>query len=216
MPQWVVVSSIIVAYLALTLWVGLRAGRKTSSTVTGFVAGDRNFGFLVMYFVTGATVFSAFAFLGGPGWAYSRGAAAFYILSYGVLGMMPWYVIGPKVARVGRQLGQVTQAQFITGRFPSRGLSLLIAIISIAALIPYITLQMRGAGIVIEAVTEGNVPLWLGAAVAYGVVLLYVLISGVAAVGWTNTLQGVFMIGIAWALGLYLPFKLYGGVGPMI
>ncbi|MEO1081124.1 MAG: sodium:solute symporter family protein [Pseudomonadota bacterium] len=216
MPQWVVVSSIIVAYLALTLWVGLRAGRKTSSTVTGFVAGDRNFGFLVMYFVTGATVFSAFAFLGGPGWAYSRGAAAFYILSYGVLGMMPWYVIGPKVARVGRQLGQVTQAQFITGRFPSRGLSLLIAIISIAALIPYITLQMRGAGIVIEAVTEGNVPLWLGAAVAYGVVLVYVLISGVAAVGWTNTLQGVFMIGIAWALGLYLPFKLYGGVGPMI
>ena len=62
MPQWVVVTSLIVAYLGLTLWVGLRAGRGTSSTVDGFVAGDRNFGFLVMYFVTGATVFSAFAF----------------------------------------------------------------------------------------------------------------------------------------------------------
>lgn len=107
MDQWVAISSMIVAYLGLTLWVGLRAGRGTSSTVDGFVAGDRNFGFLVMYFVTGATVFSAFAFLGGPGWAYSRGAAAFYILSYGVLGMAPWYVIGPKVARIGRQLGQV-------------------------------------------------------------------------------------------------------------
>jgi Na+/proline symporter len=73
--------------------------------------------------------------------------------------MMPWYVIGPKVARIGRQLGQVTQAQFLTGRFGSRQLSLLIALISIVALIPYITLQMRGAGIVIEAVTEGHVPL---------------------------------------------------------
>jgi len=215
MAQWAVISSMIVAYLGLTLWVGLRAGRGTSSTVDGFVAGDRNFGFLVMYFVTGATVFSAFAFLGGPGWAYSRGAAAFYILSYGVLGMLPWYVIGPKVARIGRQLGQVTQAQFLTGRFGSRGLSLLIALISIAALIPYITLQMRGAGIVIEAVTEGQVPLWAGAAVAYGIVLIYVLVSGVAAVGWTNTLQGVFMIVIAWSLGLYLPYALYGGIGPM-
>jgi SSS family solute:Na+ symporter len=215
MQQWVVISSMIVAYLGLTLWVGLRAGRGTSSTVDGFVAGDRNFGFLVMYFVTGATVFSAFAFLGGPGWAYSRGAAAFYILSYGVLGMLPWYVIGPKAARIGRRLGQVTQAQFLTGRFQSRGLSLLIALISIAALIPYITLQMRGAGIVIEAVTEGQVPLWLGAAVAYGIVLVYVLVSGVAAVGWTNTLQGVFMIVIAWSLGLYLPYALYGGIGPM-
>ena len=215
MPQWVVISTMIIAYLGLTLWVGLRAGRNTSSTVDGFVAGDRNFGFLVMYFVTGATVFSAFAFLGGPGWAYSRGAAAFYILSYGVLGMVPWYVIGPKVARIGRQLGHVTQAQFLTGRFPSRVLSLLIALISIAALIPYITLQIRGAGIVIEAVTEGHVPLWVGAAVAYGIVMIYVLVSGVAAVGWTNTLQGVFMIAIAWALGLYLPYALYGGIGPM-
>ncbi len=215
MEQWVVISAMIGAYLGLTLWVGLRAGRGTSSTVDGFVAGDRDFGFLVMYFVTGATVFSAFAFLGGPGWAYSRGAAAFYILSYGVLGMAPWYVIGPKAARIGRQLGQVTQAQFLTGRFRSRGLSLVIAVISIAALIPYITLQMRGAGIVIEAVTDGRVPLWVGAAVAYGIVLVYVLVSGVSAVGWTNTLQGVFMIVIAWSLGLYLPNALYGGIGPM-
>ena len=168
-----------------------------------------------MYFVTGATAFSAFAFLGGPGWAYSRGAAAFYILSYGALGMVPWYVIGPKVARIGRRFGQVTQAQFLTGRFRSRGLSLVIAVISVAALIPYITLQMRGAGIVIEAVTDGRVPLWMGAAIAYGIVLIYVLVSGVSAVGWTNTLQGVFMIVIAWSLGLYLPYALYGGIGPM-
>ena len=215
MEQWVVISAMIAAYLALTLWVGLRAGRGTSSTVDGFVAGDRNFGLLVMYFVTGATVFSAFAFLGGPGWAYSRGAAAFYILSYGVLGMLPWYVIGPKVARIGRRMGHVTQAQFLVGRFRSRGLSVVIALISIAALIPYITLQMRGAGIVIEAVTEGRVPLWAGAAVAYGIVLIYVLVSGVSAVGWTNTLQGMFMIGIAWTLGIYLPYSLYGGIGPM-
>ncbi|NIP17928.1 MAG: sodium:solute symporter family protein, partial [Xanthomonadales bacterium] len=55
------------------------------------------------------------------------------------------------------------------------------------------------------AVTDGRVPLWMGAAVAYGIVLIYVLVSGVSAVGWTNTLQGVFMIVIAWSLGIYLP-----------
>ncbi|MGD9387359.1 MAG: sodium:solute symporter family protein, partial [Gammaproteobacteria bacterium] len=184
-------------------------------TVDGFVAGDRNFGFLVMYFVTGATVFSAFAFLGGPGWAYSRGVAAFYILAYGALGMAPWYFIGPRVARIGRRFGYVTQAQFLTGRFPSRVLSLLVAVISVIALVPYITLQMRGAGIVIEVVTEGHVPLWAGAAVAYGIVLTYVLISGVTGVGWTNTFQGIFMLIIAWSLGLYLPHALHGGIGPM-
>lgn len=215
MSDTLVITGIIAVYLAVTLWVGLRGGRQSSASVTGYVAGDRQFGLLVMYFVTGATIFSAFAFLGGPGWAYSRGAAAFYILSYAVLGIAPWYALGPRAARVGRRMGFVTQAQLLVGRFPSRELSALVALLSVIAFIPYITLQMRGAGIVIEAVTGGLVPLWAGAAVAYGIVLIYVLVGGVAAVGWTNTLQGIFMLTLAWILGIYLPWSLHGGVEPM-
>jgi SSS family solute:Na+ symporter len=89
------------------------------------------------------------------------------------------------------------------------------AVLTVLAFIPYITLQMRGAGIVIEAVTDGHVRLWVGAAIAYGIVLVYVLTSGVAAVGWTNTFQGIFMLVIAWTLGIYLPMRLYGGIGSM-
>jgi SSS family solute:Na+ symporter len=215
MERWVFITAVITVYLGVTLAIGLLAGRKATHSVAGYVAGDRSFGLLVMYFVTGATVFSSFAFLGGPGWAYSRGAAAFYILAYGALGMAPFYWMGPRIAEIGRRLGHVTQAQFIVGRFPSRTLSALIALMSLVAFVPYITIQMRGAGIVIEAVTEGHVPLWLGALVAYGIVIVYVLVSGVMAVGWTNTFQGVFMVIIAWTLGLYLPYRLYGGVGAM-
>lgn len=215
MARWQVIGIVIALYLVVTLGIGLRAGRTASKSVTGYVAGDRAFGLLIMYFIFGATMFSAFAFLGGPGWAYSRGAAAFYILTYGVLGMSPWYSMGPRAARLGREYGYVTQAQLLVGRFPSRFLSVLMALLTVLAFIPYITLQMRGAGIVIEAVTDGHVPLWLGAGVAYGIVLIYVLTSGVAAVGWTNTFQGIFMLIIAWTLGIYLPFHLYGGVGEM-
>jgi SSS family solute:Na+ symporter len=215
MEQWQLVTLIVFGYLGVTLAIGLAAGRRSSKSVTGYVAGDRSFGLLVMYFVTGATIFSAFAFLGGPGWAYSRGAAAFYIMSYGVLGIAPWYWVGPKTAEIGRRKGYVTQAQLVVGRFPSRWLSLLLALLSIMAFVPYVTLQMQGAGLVIESVTDGHIPLWLGAAVAYGIVMLYVLTSGVAAVGWTNTFQGIFMLIIAWTLGLYLPTRLYGGVGEM-
>ncbi|MBA2243734.1 MAG: sodium:solute symporter family protein [Gemmatimonadetes bacterium] len=215
MESWQVVTAVTLSYLAFTLGVGLFSGRRASSSVQGFVAADRDFGLLVMYFVVGATAFSAFAFLGGPGWAYSRGAAAFYILSYGVVGMAPWYFLGPRSAALGRRFGYVTQAQLLVGRFPSRTLSALLALLSLAAFIPYITLQMTGAGLVFNAVTEGRIPFWLGAALAYGVVLIYVLLGGASAVGWTNVVQGVFMIGIAWSLGIYLPYQLYGGITPM-
>ncbi|MDT8369906.1 MAG: sodium:solute symporter family protein [Longimicrobiales bacterium] len=215
MPQWVVVSVVIALYLGVTLTIGLISGRRASKSVDGFVTADRSFGVIVLYFVMGASVFSAFAFLGGPGFAYGRGAAAFYILGYGALGMAPFYWLGPRAAAAGRRHGFVTQAQLVTGRFPSRWLSLGLAVMSVAAFVPYITLQMRGAGIVIEVVTEGHVPLWLGAALAYGIVVLYVLRGGVAAVGWTNTFQGAIMLVIAWTFGMWLPGELYGGVGPM-
>ena len=34
-------------------------------------------------------------------------------------------------------------------------------------------------------------------------------------IGWTNVFQGIFMLIIAWFLGLYLPYKFFGGVAPM-
>lgn len=215
MERWQAVSLVVFGYLGLTLGIGLAAGRGASRSVAGYVAADRGFGLLSMYFVTGAAIFSAFAFLGGPGWAYSRGVAALYILSYGVIGIAPLYFMGPKVARLGRRRGYVTQAQLVVGRFPSRGLSVLLAALSVAAFVPYLMLQMSGAGIVVSAVTDGHIPFWAGAALAYAVVVTYVLVSGVAAVGWTNVFQGAFMMVVAWVLGIYLPIRLYGGVGPM-
>ena len=215
MERWQTITTIVGGYLILTLVIGLVAGRRSSHGVTGYVAADRQFGLLTMYFVVGGTIFSAFAFLGGPGWSYSRGAAAFYILSYGVLGIAPWYYLAPKAARIGRRYGFVTQAQLVAGRFPSRTLSALFALLTVAAFIPYLMVQMSGAGIVFSAVTEQHVPFWLGAALAYGVVTTYVLFGGASAVGWTNVFEGVIMMVVAWGIGLYLPEKLYGGVTPM-
>jgi SSS family solute:Na+ symporter len=215
MEPWVIVLLVTLSYLGLSLAVGLLSGRRASSGTEGYVAGDRNLGFLVMYFIMGASIFSAFAFLGGPGWAYSRGAAAFYILAYGTIGLVPWYFFGPRVARLGRKFGYVTQAELFAHRFDSKILSGALALIALIAFIPYLVLQIKGAGYVFNIVTEGRMPVWAGAALAYAVVLLYVFKSGVMGVAWTNTFQGICMMVLAWGLGLYLPWKLYGGVGKM-
>ncbi len=215
MESWLIVFLVTIGYLILSLAVGLFSGRKASASTEGYVAGDRNLGFLVLYFILGASIYSAFAFLGGPGWAYSRGAAAFYIISYGTVGLLPWYFLGPRIARLGRKFGYVTQAELFAHRYESRFISCILATISLVAFVPYLVIQMKGAGYVFSIVTEGRIPEWGGAAIAYGVVLIYVFKSGVMGVAWTNTFQGILMMGLAWVLGLYLPYKLHGGVGPM-
>jgi SSS family solute:Na+ symporter len=197
------------AYLAVCLIVGLWPSKQASDSVAGYVAGDRGLGPLLMYFITGATIFSAFTFMGFPGLAYSQGAAAFYIFSYGIL------VLGPRAARVGRVHGFVTQAEMIAFRFDNRAIAGVMAIASTIAFIPYVAVQMQGAGKIVAAISDGRIPEWAGAAFVYLIVLAYVAKSGLMGVGWTNVLQGVLMLSMAWALGLYLPVKMYGGIGAM-
>lgn len=202
-------------YLLLSLLAGIIPALRVSNSVTGYVAGDRGMNVLVLYFVIGASIFSSFAFLGGPGWAYERGAAAFYIVAYGITGIIPLYFFGPKAWRLGKKYGYVTQAELLAARFDSRGLSVLLAVLTVAVLIPYLTIQMKGAGYVLGIISEGRIPEWAGAGATYLIVLFYVYFSGVMGVGWSNVFQGMIMMVLAWALGLYLPNALYGGVGPM-
>lgn len=215
MADWMIILLVCGIYLLLTLGMGIIPGLKISESVTGFVAGDRSMNLLILYFVMGASIFSSFAFLGGPGWAYSRGAAAFYIIAYGTTGMIPLYFFGPKVRRLGERYGFVTQAEILEDRYNRRSLSILLALLSITVFIPYLTLQMKGAGYILTTISEGAIPQWAGAGIAYLVVMIYVWFSGVMGVGWTNTFQGMFMMAIAWFIGLYLPWQLFGGVGEM-
>ena len=207
--------SVAAAYLALCLAVGLWPSKQSSSSVAGFVAGDRGLGLVLMYFITGATIFSAFTFLGMPGLAFKQGAASFYILSYGILGFVPFYFLGPRAARVGRVHGFVTQGEMMAHRFGSRALAGAAAVVSLIGFVPYIALQIRGSGLIVEIVSQGRIPAWGGSAFVYTIVLAYVMKSGLMGVGWTNVLQGLLMLAMAWALGLYIPSAIYGGIGPM-
>ncbi|HMB93617.1 MAG TPA: hypothetical protein VKP65_22385, partial [Rhodothermales bacterium] len=105
MEPWLIAVLICGGYLVLSLLTGVLPSRSVSRSVSGFVAADGTMNVVVLYFVMSAAIFSSFAFLGAPGWAYSRGAAAFYILAFGIVGMVPLYFLGPRARRVGQRFG---------------------------------------------------------------------------------------------------------------
>ncbi len=215
METGTIILIIVGLYLVISLLTGIIPSLRISSSVNGYVAGDRSMNVFILYFVIGASIFSSFAFLGGPGWAYSRGAAAFYIIAYGIIGIVPLYFFGPRAWRLGKKYGYVTQAELLADRFDSKFMSIMLAVLSVVVFIPYLTLQMVGAGYVLNVISEGLIPYWAGAGVTYVVVLIYVYFSGVMGVGWSNAFQGMFMMVMAWVLGIYLPNALYGGIGEM-
>ena len=201
---------VVFGYLAVALALGLIAGRKGAGGVTDFVAGDRAFGPVLMYFVMGATIFSAYALLGTPQRVVAKGSDMFYIFAFGSVGFVPLFFMGAKIRRIGARFGYVTQAEFVGARFESRWITGLMGIASVASFVPYLVIQMKGAGIVLEAVTGWS--RLAGAACVYAVVVSYVVLGGVRGVGWTNVLQGIVMLVVVWTVGLAVPAAYFGGV----
>ena len=206
-------SALVFGYLALALVIGVWAGRRGSGGSDDFITGERSFGPVLMYFVMGAMVFSAYALLGTPQRVMAKGSDAFYALAYGAVAFVPLFFFGARVRRIGAREGLVTQAEFVGARFASRRLTMIMGLASLLAFVPYIVIQFKGAGVVMQQVLGWH-PL-VGAAVVYAVVTVYVVFGGMRGVGWTNVLQGVVMLAVVWWLGLAIPNQLFGGIGPM-
>jgi SSS family solute:Na+ symporter len=209
----IIARAAVIVYLVVTLAIGLWAGLRGRGDVEDFVAGERSFGPVLMYFVVGATIFSAYALLGTPQRVITHGTDVLYILAYGSVGYVPLFFLGPRVRRIGAREGYVTQAELVGGRFRSAFLSATMGIATVVAFVPYLVIQLKGAAIVMEAVF--GVSALVGAGIVYSTVLAYVLLGGVRGVGFTNVVQGVAMIVVVWGLGLFIPLRLYGGIGPM-
>ena len=184
--------AVVVVYLLATVVMGLWAARRGRGSAGDYVAAERSFGPVVMYFVVGATIFSAYALLGTPQRVVARGSDAFYVLAYGAVGLVPLFFFGARVRRIGAREGFVTQAELVAARFESPVVSVMMGLASVVAFVPYLVIQLKGAGLVMEAVTGW--PRVYGAAVVYLVVLVYVIAGGVRGVGWTNVMQGIAML----------------------
>ncbi|WP_029089359.1 sodium:solute symporter family protein [Brevibacterium album] len=204
--------AITAAYLVAAVIIGVRAGRgHNMSTVRAWGVGDRSLNPFVTYLLIGAGAVSAYTFMGSPGWAFSRGVPVMYVVVYvSFMAFLAWY-LGPKVWHFGRKYGHVTQASTITDRYESPVLGGIAAAgVSIAGL-AYAVLQTIGSAYILNVMSFGLIPTWMGVILVLGVISIYLYRSGLRAIGMTNALQGVLMFVTAWLVGLWAINHYTGG-----
>jgi SSS family solute:Na+ symporter len=109
----------------------------------------------------------------------------------------------------------IAQPDFFARKYQSPALGLLVATVGIIALIPYLVLQLKGLGIIVNVAAYGTISssaaIWIGAAV----VTAYVMVSGVHGSAWTAVLKDIMILAVVLFLGIYLPLHYYGGYGAM-
>jgi SSS family solute:Na+ symporter len=199
----------IVAAALLALTLGFLASRGKDMNLEQWTVGGRGFGAIFVFVLLAGEIYTTFTFLGGSGFAYGKGAPAYYILCYGTLAYAISYFMLPPIWRYAKQHRLYSQSDFFVRKYDSPTL------VGIVALIPYLVLQLKGLGIIVEIAGYGAISstaaIWIGAIV----VTAYVMVSGVHGSAWTSVAKDTMILVIVIFLGIYLPYHYYGGLAPM-
>jgi len=207
--------TVISLFSLLALGLGLRARSGRRMTLEQWTVGGRGFGTILVFLLMAGEIYTTFTLLGGSGFAYGKGAAVYYILMYCTLAYIYSYWLLPPIWRFAKQHKILSQPEFFRKKYDSRTLSVLVSVVGITASIPYLALQLKGLGIIVQVASYGTVS--ATPAVCLGVLLLavYVVVSGVHGSVWTAVVKDISVLGIAVFLGIYLPIHHYGGFGEM-
>ena len=208
---------VVFIYLAIVLYVGLFAFRKSTGSKEDFFLASRSLGPWVFLLTVFGTNMTAFAILGSSGLAYQRGIGVYGLMasSSGLIIPLTIFLIGTRLWALGKKHGYMTQVQYFRDRWECNGVGTVIFAVTSLMMIPYIVIGMMGGGHTLEELSGGLVPYWLGGAVVAIVVMAYVFFGGMRGVAWVNALQTVLFLAFG-AIAFYLISRNLGGFDRII
>ena len=206
---------------ALTVFVPLFA----VVTVLGFVAsrwrradlseigewglGGRRFGSVVVWFLLGGDLYTAYTFIAVPALMFGAGAMGFFAVPYTILVYPLMFVVFPRLWAVAHANGYVTSADLVHGKFGSSTLALVVALTGILATMPYIALQLVGIEVVLEGLgIHGEWPLFI----AFVVLAAFTYTSGLRAPALIAVVKDLLIYITVIAAIIVIPEQL-GGYG---
>ncbi|GAB3586213.1 monocarboxylate uptake permease MctP [Calidifontibacter terrae] len=214
----VALTILIVIFLAVAVMGFLATGwRKAESmdSLDEWGLGGRSFGTWITWFLLGGDLYTAYTFIAVPAAMFSLGAVSgFFAVPYTIVAYPIIFFFMSRLWSVSHRHGYVTSADFVRGRYGSRGLSLAIAVTGFVATMPYIALQLVGIQAVLEVAGVGGSGNWLSRdlplLIAFAVLAAYTYTSGLRAPAIIAFVKDLLIYLVIIVAIIYLPSKVGG------
>ncbi len=190
-----IITLTFVFYLLLVMIIGIIAYRQTAS-FSDYVLGGRRIGAWVAAISAGASDMSGWLLLGLPGYAYSSGLQAIWLVAGLWTGTyLNWRLVARRIRVFSELAGNsLTLPEFLNHRFvdTKNHIRLIAAITTIVFFTLYTVSGLVASGKLFNSVFSISYE-W---AVLIGVIaiVLYTFIGGFLAVSWTDLFQGLLML----------------------
>ncbi|WP_071396335.1 sodium/proline symporter PutP [Bacillus tuaregi] len=185
----------IVLYMAVMLWIGWYAYKRTAN-LTDYMLGGRSLGPAVTALSAGAADMSGWLLMGLPGGIYVSGLAdAWIAIGLTIGAYCNWFFVAPRL-RSYTQIANdsITIPSYLENRFhdSTKLLRIISGLVILVFFTFYVSSGMVAGGVFFE--NTFNVSYHTGLLIVSGVVVAYTLFGGFLAVSYTDFLQGLMML----------------------
>jgi solute:Na+ symporter, SSS family len=214
----VALTIVIILFLLVTV-MGFMAARwrrvGSMGSLQEWGLGGRSFGTFITWFLLGGDLYTAYTFVAVPAAMFATGSVSgFFAVPYTIVVYPIIFVFMARLWSVSHTHGFVTPADFVRGRYGSRGLSLAVAVTGILATMPYIALQLVGIQSVLEVMGIGGsgnvIAKDLPLLIAFAVLAAYTYSSGLRAPAMIAFVKDTLIYLVIVVAIVYLPHKVGG------
>lgn len=194
--------TIFAAFVAVTMFIVLRASRNNKSA-SDYYAGGRSFTGPQNGFAISGDYLSAASFLGICGAIAVNGYDGFL---YSIGFLVAWLVALLIVAELMRNTGKFTMADVLSFRLKQRPVRMAAALSTLAVCFFYLLAQMAGAGGLVSLLMgiDGKLGQSLVIAVVGALMIIYVLVGGMKGTTWVQIVKAILLIAGAGAMTIWV------------
>lgn len=207
---------VIIAYLCLVIYIGIRFAKKNESSAD-FYLGGRKLGPLVTAMSAEASDMSSYLLMGLPGLAYLSGLAdcGWTIIGLAVGTYLNWLFTARRLRRYSQVTGSYTLPQFFSARYHDKKniLGVIAALVIIVFFIPYTASGFAACGKLFNSLF--GLDYTMGMLLAAIVIVGYTTAGGFLAASTTDFIQSIVMT-IALLFVLIFSTISAGGIGAVV
>ncbi len=183
----------VILYWLYCFYWGIRGAVKAKTASDYFIAG-RQLPRWAFVFAATATSFSGWIFLGLPGLLKPDGFLYAYASFYAIAIPFAGVILLKRQWMLGKHFGFVTPGEMLSHYFRSDIIRVLVVIVALCFSVPYLGIQMRASGFLLNTVTDGelgvNVGMWLLSAVMF----IYVALGGLRAAAYVDRFHMILLV----------------------
>lgn len=193
-----------------TLSKKMREKLKNQTFEEYYTAGKSMPAFIVGL-VTIVTFYSGTTFTGRVGFAYNFGfVAATSIVSCSMVGVIMFF-LSEKIWPLSKKYRLSTLSDLMELRYQTKWIKLLIALTIVSFNIIWLITEIRTLGLIVNIASANAVPVQVGSAILFAIIILYVATGGIRSVAAVDSFSSALMLAGSVVTIIFIVIVYYGG-----